>query len=288
MRKNQRGFSVVEIIIVVVILGVIGLVGWKVLAKKTDTKTANDTTSTQGSESNSTAEQSTSSTTDFVNWSFNDVKWQAMGTAPGCPDPLTLKLPVDVSLPTAVLYPGQTRNLYKPHGGFLFAGHKNEDITVRAPMDSYAVSGSRYIEQGEVQYLISFINSCGIQYRFDHLLTLAPDIQKLIEELPAAQADDTRTNNFSKPFAVKTGDVIATAVGHKVNSNVSVDFGVYDLRSPNEASKNAAYAQAQANQKSLAYYAVCWLDLLTGSEKTTILSLPGGDGQAGKTSDYCK
>jgi hypothetical protein len=199
-----------------------------------------------------------------------------------------LDAPVDLSKVRAILYPGQVRGgNYKPHGGFLMSGDSN-DITVAAPMDATVVHGSRYIESGEVQHLLFFINDCGIAYRFDHLLTLSPAMQKLADTLPAAKKDDSRTTNFEKPVKIKKGEAIATAVGFKVTKNIGFDWGVYDLRTMNEASKNAAYASKNGQFSSQAFYAVCWLNWLSPKNSEIAKALPAGDMVNGSKSDYCK
>ena len=160
-------------------------------------------------------------------WEFDGEKWQGSSVTPACPEPLVLQSPVDMTLVSGILYPGQYRGgNYKPHGGFRFDGKDNNAVTVTAPFDATLTVGSRYIEQGEIQYVLWFENACGIAYRFDHLLTLTPEIQKLVDTLPAAKPDDSRTTRFATPMTVKAGDVIATAVGFAKNKNVSVDWGV--------------------------------------------------------------
>lgn len=222
-----------------------------------------------------------------VSWSFNGSTWQSSGTPPACPSPLAITSPVNLSLASAILYPGQTRGgNYKPHGGFRFDGAKNADVTVRAPMDGIVTNASRYIEQGETQHLFTFINPCGVAFRFDHLLTLSPAMQAIADTLPAAQVDDSRTTIVTSGASVKAGDVIATAVGFKNTSNVSVDFGLYDLRSTNTASQNASYASS--HDAELAQHALCWLNILPAADAATAKSLPAGDQTAGKTSDYCQ
>ena len=133
--------------------------------------------------------------------------------------------------------------------------------------------------------MFDFLNSCGIKYRFDHLYTLSPKFQELAEKLPEPKVDDSRTTNFN-PIKVETGETIATAVGLKQGGNVFVDFGVYDLRQRNEASKNSAWLQEHDNDQ--AAYAVCWLDILPSGDSEKAKSLPGGDSTSGKQSDYCK
>jgi hypothetical protein len=225
--------------------------------------------------------------TKSVSWSFDGAAWKASGTAPECTAPLTLKTPVDLTMATAILYPGQTRGQYKPHGGFRFDGLSNNNVTVTAPYDAIVTQGARYIESGEVQYLFDFVNECGIAYRFDHLLILSPKFQSLADTLPEAKVDDSRTTKF-EPTSVAAGEIIATAIGFTKNKNVGVDFGVYDLRTMNAAAQSSSYRSAHQDISSLAFYATCWLDLLPEGDKATAKALPGGDGQAGKTSDYCK
>lgn len=262
--RNNRGFSLVEIIIVLLVLSVIGVIIWQVISRTTD------------SNRNQTGSDASS-----VTWSYDGQKWQPSATPPRCPSPL-LASPVDVSKATSMLMPGEIRgNNYKPHGGFRFDSSKSDEITVKLAMDATVTRGSRYIEQGEVQYMFDFINACGIMMRYDHLLTLSDDFKALADSLPEPRVDDSRTTNLeAKTF--KAGDVIASAVGFKNSGNVGVDFGVYDLRNHNEASNNKDYAAAHKNEAELAYFAVCWFDML-GPDSTAVKQLA-----AGRTSDYCK
>src|SRR5690606_14455666 len=125
-------------------------------------------------------------------------------------------------------------------------GYDSEDITVRAPLAATITEASRYIESGEVQYLFTFLNECGIMYRFDHLYTLSEKLQRVADTLPEAKPDDSRTTPISG-VTVEQGEIIATAVGLKVNKNTSVDFGVYDLRSRNAIStSNSEWTQLHA------------------------------------------
>lgn len=266
---SAKGFGLVPFVVIAGVMIIVGFVVWRLWGTHSP--------------------QPRSTNSEEVTWSFNGDAWEPSGNPPDCPNPVELMVPVDVSLASAVLYPGQTRGgNYKPHGGFLFQGKQNSDITVRAPMDATLVSGSRYLEQGEEQTLLFFINDCGLAYRFDHLLTLAPDFRVLSDTLPQPKVDDSRTARFAAPRKVKAGEVIATAVGFKNNLNVSVDFGVYDLRQPNDASKAAVFAQAHQNDKEQAWFGVCWFDLLAPTHKIAVKALPAGDAQMGKTSDYCK
>jgi hypothetical protein len=220
-----------------------------------------------------------------VSWYF-DTEWKPRGNPPLCPDPFILQTPVDINLVTSILYPGQVRGgHYKAHGGLGFGNSKNEDITVKAPLDGLLVRGSRYIESGEIQYLFDIINTCGIMFRFDHLLTLSPKFAEVAEQLRQPIVDDTRTTLLD-PIPIKAGEVVATAVGFKKTGNVGVDFGVYDLRQKNQASKNPEWLLQHPGEQ--ATYALCWLELLPPADSTKAKSLPGGDFIMGKQSDYCR
>ena len=221
-----------------------------------------------------------------VSWYF-DGEWRSERNPPQCPQQIISQTPVDINLATSILYPGQTRGTdYKAHGGFRFDNSKSDDITVKAPLDGLLVRGSRYIESGEVQYMFDIVNSCGIKYRFDHLLTLSPKFQELAEKLPQPKVDDSRTTNFNPTVKVEAGEVIATAVGLKKTPNVFVDWGVYDLRKRNEASKNEDYTKLHINKAEQVFYGVCWLDWLSVSDSVKVKGLPG-TGTEAKKSDYC-
>lgn len=274
MKQPQRGFSLFIPLVVVAIIGVIGFIGWRVVQR---TLSADDSFQPRS------ADQDVD-----VLWVYNGSIWEARGEPPNCPDPLTVKSPTDIKKATSVLYPGQNRGgNYKPHGGLRFDGLENNAITVTAPMKMYLVEGSRYIEQGETQYLLVFQNPCGLIFRFDHLLTLSEPMQKAAEMFPAPKVDDSRTTVLRTPVTIQADELIATAVGFKNTKNVGFDFGVYDLRTQNLASKNPTFVAAHQADTPQAFYAVCWVNMLKGGDAQVALSLPGGDQLAGKTSDYC-
>lgn len=272
MVKNQRGIAHILLILFVVgCLGGIGFIVYTATAKRSEQK------------DNKTG---TSDSATSASWSFDGENWTASGTPPACPDPLKLPSPVDVSKATHILYPGQARGGdYKPHGGFLFNGSKNSDISVTVPLDAQLVKGSRYIERDELQYFFVFINPCGLMYKFDHLAKLTPKFQAVANKLPAAKVDDSRTTDI-EGVEVKAGEQLATSVGFsKASPIVSVDFGVYDLRQPNSISANSAWAMEHHEDMEFAPYGVCWLDLVEDSKR--LKALPGS-GTEGKTSDYCR
>ena len=200
-----------------------------------------------------------------------------------CPTPL-LQTPVDLSKVTSILYPGQERGgNYKAHGGFGFDKATDNLVTVTIPLNGKVNRVVRYREMGEIQYLFEFDGDCGVSFRFDHLRKLTPKFEAIVNAFPIKE--DTRTDLVSPPVAVKVGEVIATEVGFL--NNVSVDFGVYDMRQKNEASKDPAWASAHS-QYPADSYGICWLNSLPQADSAIVNLLPGRDGKFEKKSDYCK
>jgi hypothetical protein len=200
-----------------------------------------------------------------------------------CPTPL-LQTPVDLSKVTSILYPGQERGgNYKAHGGFGFDNAKDNLVTVKIPLSGKISRVVRYRELGEVQYLFEFDGNCGVSFRFDHLRKLTPKFEAVVNAFPIKE--DTRTDPVNPPVSVTVGEVIATEVGFL--NNVSVDFGVYDMRQKNEASKDPAWASAHS-QYPADSYGICWLNSLSQADSAAVNLLPSRDGINGKKSDYCK
>lgn len=221
-----------------------------------------------------------------------------------CPSPFVFTMPVDLQRATSILYPGQIRGgEYKAHGGFRFDGLRPDEITVYAPYDAQVIAGARYPVNGEVQYTFDFAHPCGVRYRFGHLLTLSPKFQAIAEKFPMPTGLDSRTTQVDPPVDVKQGEVIATAVGLTKGGpqlhgghNTFLDWGVYDFRQQNEASKNPNWSTAHTEDPNWAQYynsetyryAVCWFDWISVEDREKVLSLQSADGTSGKTSDYCK
>jgi hypothetical protein len=200
-----------------------------------------------------------------------------------CPTPL-LQTPVDLSKVTSILYPGQERGgNYKAHGGFGFDNATDNLVTVTIPLNGKVNRVVRYREMGEIQYLFEFDGDCGVSFRFDHLRKLTAKFEAIVNAFPIKE--DTRTDPVNPPVAVTVGEVIATEVGFL--NNVSVDFGVYDMRQKNEASKDPAWASAHS-QYPADSYGICWLNSLPQADSSAVKLLPSRDAKNGKTSDYCK
>jgi hypothetical protein len=285
MRKDQSGFGSIELVIILVVVGVIGAVGYLVAGRNGKSNETKPTGYTRPAPQQS-------SQTQEISWMQTEDGYKPSGTPPKCSKQMVNIFPTDISKATAVLYPGQTRGgNYKPHGGLRFDGITDNKVTVRAPFDGTLIDGGRYLPEGavnDVQYTFDVINSCGMMYRVGHLLTLSPELQKIAETFPPPAKGDSRTTNVNPGMKIKAGTVLATAVGTATDHNTFFDWGVYDWNQPNAISGDAAWLQNQAHNNTLAKHAVCWFGLLASKDEAKIRGLPPGDPASGKSSDYCK
>lgn len=283
MRKNINGFAHVAILIVALVVAIAGVAAWRVMS-------ANKTNSTSSTSSAQLEDgKSEEVSTDQFLWQQIEGGWRATGDVPDCPDQPIMKMPADISLVTSILYPGQTRGgNYKPHGGFRFDNSNNADIKVSATLDGFIVRGTRYIADGEdeVQYTFDIFNNCGVMYRVGHFRTLPENLQTLANTWPEASASSA-TQAVDPPIHVNVGDRLADSVGIIEDNNVFFDWGVYDYRQENEASKDSSFQTKHADDEELSWHAVCWFDWLSSSDEAKIRSLPAGDPAGGTSSDYC-
>ena len=218
-------------------------------------------------------------------WLARDGAWSANGTPPSCPEPFTIQTPVDMSRVTDALWPGQTRGGdYKGHGGFRFGNSTADDIEVYAPVGSHLVQASQYLESGDKQYLLFFSVPCGYFYRFDHVRVLSPKLADALKSLPPATEGDSRTTFITPPVYVEKGELIGTSVGI-LPANIFVDFGLYDVREPNNVTPNPTWTTLFERDVEFGQYGVCFFDYLPGEDGSIMRSLPTG--KEGKTSDYC-
>lgn len=229
-----------------------------------------------------------------LGWTFTGESWQASDTPPVCPEPVVLSAPVDVNLASGILYPGQVRGGdYKPHGGFRFDNHSNNEVDVYAPMDGKLFKTARHLEYGEIQYSLYFINNCGIMYKLDHLRELTTKFKELLDNIPMGGEGDSRTTEIRPAVFVAKGEHVATKIGFEnfpggyKDKNVFVDFGLYDLRKTNGVNYDSAFRTKHPNINEYGAYAVCWFDYLSNEDEAVIRSLPAS-GNEGEMSDYCK
>lgn len=291
----QKGAG--HLVVIVACLVIVGLfaIGWTVAKRQQSAKESslarNDQTQTQ------TPKQQSETASQDVSWQGTvDGGWMATGgTPPKCPSPILKVSPVDTAKASSVLLPGQYRGThFKAHGGFRFDNSANNAVTVKLPIDAKLTGLVRYYQTGissgqqELQYLLTFTNPCGIMVRFDHLATLTADFTKVAETTPAPELDNTRSLPLKDQPSFKAGTVVATNVGAPDSSNTGMDVGIYDLRQPNEVSKNTAWAALHSNEKSQTFYAVCWLDWLPKADATRANTLMAQAPASHKgVSDYC-
>lgn len=205
-------------------------------------------------------------------------------TARSCEEPLDLLTPVDMSIVTSALWPGQSRGGYKGHGGFRFDSTPGSGITVRAPISAHLVQAVKYLEGTEEQILLFFSAPCGFFYRFDHVSGLSAKVEEALKVITGPVTTDSRTTFMNPPLWVVQGEVVGTSVGIPP-SNIFVDFGLYDVRQPNNVVPNPAWADSFAQDKEFGHYGVCFFDYLPGNDGDKMRSLQTG--KEGPTSDYC-
>ncbi len=252
--------------------------------QSTQTNQTSSTTQLTNNQNNQqTNQQETSTKNNITIWQWDGTSWRPNNTPPPCPTPLLLQSPVDLNIVTAILYPGQVRgNDFKPHGGFR-TDKTNLPVVVRAPLDGYIVDVAKFKDEFGIHYLLDIQHPCGILYRLGHLGAVPQEIEAVFSTVPQNKDGDSRTHEVI-PTPIKQGDIIAT----NTQQGSGFDWGVYDLRTENSASKDPSFRAAHADESSQSYHALCWFDYLSPEQEKIVRSLPAADGKSGKTSAYCK
>jgi hypothetical protein len=292
--KTQRGAGHLVVILACLIIVGIFAIGWTVAKRQKPASTSTNTNA-----QTETSPEPASAPAADIRWGEAGgpgSAWQAVGgTPPKCPDPLLSASPVDTTKATSVLLPGQYRGThFKAHGGFRYDNNVTNEVTVKLPMDARLTGLIRYYQTGihsgqqELQYLVTFQNPCGIMIRFDHLADLSREFMKIAEKTPEPKLDDTRGQPLQDWPAFKAGTVVSTRVGAPNGSNTGLDIGIYDLRQPNEISKNAAWADLHRNESSQTFHGLCWLPLLPKADADRAQALLAQQPKSHKgASDYC-
>ena len=229
-------------------------------------------------------------------WHFDMQKqkhvWAREGEPPPCPEPFILESPVDLSLVSAILYPGQIRGDgakdFKPHGGFhLKPG--NSKVELRSPMDGYITTAAKFTDEFGLHITFSIQHPCGIQFGGGHFGEVPPKIAAALEKVPMKGFMESQTQPVAPPLFIEKGEVIVTGLQEKANTErPGFDWGVMDFRHENEASKSASFIEVYGEKFWNTFYGVCWFDLLPPEQEAIVRSFPGGDGKQGKNSEYCK
>ena len=124
-----------------------------------------------------------------------------------------------------------------------------------------------------------------IFYRFDHVRVVSAKLAESLESLPPPVSGDSRTTYINPPLWVEQGEVVGTSIGISPG-NIFVDFGLYDVRAPNNVTPNPAWAELYLGDREFGHYGVCFFDFMSGDHGDVMRSLPTGI--EGTTSDYCK
>lgn len=221
-------------------------------------------------------------------WKFDSSlgKWVASGPVPACLAGSFKTSPVNTAAITSVDYPGQYRGqAYNANAGFHFDDASSSDIKVSLPFNAKLSRLSSYVENGDQQYSLFFASPCGLAVKFDHLLRLTDMYQKIVDRLRPRAAVGSLSVPVEPAINAKAGEVIATAIGLPSERDVSLDIGVYDLRRPNQISKNQTWTYYHQVFKSTEWYGVCWFDRLPKSDAARVSDLLAA-GPIQK-SDYC-
>lgn len=221
-----------------------------------------------------------------VEWYHHGHGWKTIGGVkpPDCPRNPILKTPVKASLVTSVLYPGQIRGgEYKVHGGFRFDGFPNNNVTVMMPIEAQLVRAGRFRLLGEMQYHFEFTAPCGLHFWFGHILKPSPKLKAIVDKLPIPPDNTTKFKDYEHPVTLKLGEVVATAVGFKKDTNVFFDFGLLNIRHPNAESKFRKYYLLPQFDR----YAACMFNFFKPADAAYLKQLPAGDSTSGKKSIYC-
>jgi hypothetical protein len=289
--KNKWFLITISIILIIVII--LAALLFVMDNRKNDSnndQNSNQPTNTVTPTSTITTTVSSTPVSQQLIWQLSENGWVATQTPPECTSARMVQAPADLSKVTSILYPGQTRGgNYKPHGGFRFDNNSDNNITVTAPFDGFIVQGGHYLAEGEIQYTFDVMNNCGVMYRVGHFREIPSDLLQLTKNWSPAVEGDSRTNMINPPVFIEKGHTLATTIGIKKTKNVFFDFGVYDYRSLNEASIDSlSYQENHKEDIVLSWHAVCWFSWLDTANERIVMSLPAGDPQSGKKSDYCK
>ncbi len=153
----------------------------------------------------------------------------------------------------------------------------DKKVPVYIPTDAKLAAGSKYTENGEINYLLFFDVSCEVELKFDHLEELVPVIGDMFPNPP--KTDDTRTE-YLTAVEFKAGDLIGYTTGTPAAKNW--DFGVYNKAKPNHLNGKEGYAELDMR-------ADCPYDYFTADKKQFYYNLfvsKAGDGTP--PPDFCK
>lgn len=206
MNKDQRGLAHIAIILGIIIIVLIGTIGWKVAeSDRRDDQVSVVSRSDAG-------EQAAPSKSD-------DCKTGGSGL-----------FTHDITDPSAVTL---IQNPIRVIGGGNIKTHSYVEVKQRsavyAPMDSILTGGANYYETmgpnpvTKVQYLLSFNKGCDIHYWMDHIVEVSGTIKAAF---PAQARNDTQSV-VVKQVTIKAGELIGYS---NQSGQARFDFGVVDMK----------------------------------------------------------
>lgn len=131
---------------------------------------------------------------------------------------------IELITPPGSIVDSEAGKLFKSHA-FLVSKNKSP---IYAPIDSKLTSGSFYIEEGIVQYLLFFEASCEVYYKFDHVQEPVDKVKTLFT---GEATNDSRTSRFQNGIEFKAGELIGYTQG--TLRAKTWDFGVYNNQKTN-------------------------------------------------------
>ena len=197
-----------------------------------------------------------------------------------------LSLPVESSSISTLTYPGLERDGAYVTTSRLKLKSSTNEVRILLPLKARLVGASRYLEQGETQYMLSFETSCKYKISYDHLSVVALEFLDDISKLPD-QSANTKSLVKIAGKEYDPGAVVATRAGYVITNNTFFDFGLYNSNSVNSISKDSVWAKNALHQSEDATHGVCWLDYLSTPDKANIEPTLQAD-PLSKTGDYCK
>ena len=157
----------------------------------------------------------------------------------------------------------------KPHG-YLDNG-PSLDVPVYAPVDSYLIHYSLYLQSGEPSFTFSFQVSCEVAYYFDHLRSVVGEIQELVADVDPG---DSEEKAVYPPLFVKAGDLIGYTGGTSLTK--IWDFGVLNTQVWNDLPPEGTYVYSPNTEKYR--FAVCQYQYFTEDLKQQYMAMLGDQG----------
>lgn len=216
-KQNRLGFHHIGLLLIVLVIAVIGLVGWRVVNKSSSSDSTSSRNLSQPTASSSEAEA--------------QGKKYSNNTCQGNEVKKLDHLPLDAEAITSVLpYGGAVAAHIMPishayiwPGGF---GGPRDKYNVYAMADSvlFSISSrSINVDTGAskmTEYQLNFAVSCVEFYYYDLITSLTPDLQAKLDE---HKSGDSRGNYVTVNIPIKAGQVVGKIGGQ------TLDYAVWDF-----------------------------------------------------------